>query len=147
MYVPSLFSGYLTARIGILRILFAGLAALAGAIYAAFSGQEFIHFGITLVLIGVGWNFLFLGGTTLLTFTHNDAERAKVQGVNEFTGFIIAALAAGLSGTVLEYWDWNGLLYVELAILLVVLSVTLWYAWSERRNLTGSEPSILKDVL
>jgi MFS family permease len=128
MYVPSLFSGFLIARYGNLRILGAGIASLGAAIVTAFSGFEVINFALTLVFVGMGWNFMYVAGTTLLTEVHNDAERAKVQGMNEFTGFGITAAAAAASGAILEYFGWHGLLFVEIGILVFILLVVLWYA-------------------
>ena len=128
MYAPSLFSGYLISRFGSLKVLFSGIFLLALAFLVALEAQGFWNYGVALVLLGAGWNFLFVGSTTLLTETHSPSERAKVQGANEFLGFAISALAAGTSGAIISIYGWNSMLYLEAIILSLTLVVTLWYS-------------------
>ena len=130
MYAPSLFSGYLISRFGSLKVLFSGIVLLALAFILALEGQAFWNYGTALVFLGAGWNFLFVGATTLLTETHTPAERAKVQGTNEFLGFAVSALAAGTSGAIISIYGWNSMVYLEAVILGITLLVTVWYALS-----------------
>jgi hypothetical protein len=93
MFAPSFFTGSLIKRYGALRIMRVGFILLLGDVVLALSGAEFLHFLSALVLLGVGWNFSFIGGTTLLTQTYLPAERLKVQAVNEFTIYGFTAVA------------------------------------------------------
>ncbi|MCK5040905.1 MAG: MFS transporter, partial [Sphingomonadales bacterium] len=134
MYVPSLFSGFLISRFGSLKVLFSGAVFLAISFFAAYQGQEFLHFSLALIFLGAGWNFLFVGATTLLTETHTPAERAKVQGANEFMGFTVSALASGFAGAIISIYGWNSLLVLEVVILSIALGVTIWYATTSQHK-------------
>lgn len=134
MYAPSLFSGYLISRFGSLKVLFAGILFLSLSFYSAYQGQGFSHFSFALIFLGAGWNFLFVGATTLLTETHEPSERAKVQGANEFLGFSVSALASGVSGAIISIYGWNTMVGLEVAILAVALSVTIWYATTSQHK-------------
>ncbi|WP_416349407.1 MFS transporter [Pararhodobacter sp.] len=98
MYAPSFFTGHLIARFGVEKIVAAGLVILAGAGAVAMMGVELEHFFVALVLLGIGWNFGFIGGTTMLAKSHNAAERGRIQGINDavvFGGVTIASLGSG----------------------------------------------------
>lgn len=112
MYVPSFFTGHLIARFGVEKIVAAGLAILAGAGAVALSGVTLENFFIALVLLGVGWNFGFIGATTMLAGAHEPHERGRMQGLNDllvFGGVTVASLASGglmncSGGTAQEGW-------------------------------------------
>ena len=112
MYVPSFFTGHLIARFGVEKIVAAGLAILAGAGAVALNGVELENFFIALVLLGVGWNFGFIGATTMLASAHEPHERGRMQGLNDllvFGGVTVASLASGglmncSGGTAQEGW-------------------------------------------
>ncbi|CAN0589661.1 unnamed protein product, partial [Ectocarpus sp. 12 AP-2014] len=98
MYVPSFFTGHLIARFGVERIVAAGLVILGGAGIVALSGVELEHFFMALVLLGIGWNFGFIGATTMLAGAHESYERGRMQGLNDllvFGGVTMASLASG----------------------------------------------------
>lgn len=98
MFVPSFFTGHLIARFGVERIMSLGLMILAAAGVVALMGMELGHFYIALVLLGLGWNFGFIGATTLLSIAHAPEERGRVQGMNDAIvfGFVtVASLASG----------------------------------------------------
>jgi len=98
MYVPSFFTGHLIARFGVEKIVGAGLAILAGAGAVALMGVELEHFFIALILLGIGWNFGFIGATTMLAGAHEPHERGRMQGLNDllvFGGVTVASLASG----------------------------------------------------
>ncbi len=98
MYVPSFFTGHLIARFGIEKIVATGLAILAGAGAVALQGVELENFFIALILLGVGWNFGFIGATTMLAGAHEPHERGRMQGLNDllvFGGVTVASLASG----------------------------------------------------
>ncbi|MBV0891584.1 MFS transporter [Paracoccus sp. Z118] len=98
MFLPSFFTGWLINRFGASRIVAAGLVILALSSAAAMSGVELGQFYLALVLLGLGWNFGFIGATAMLTAAHSPAERARVQGINDavvFGGVFVASLASG----------------------------------------------------
>jgi len=98
MFAPSFFTGHLIARFGVEKIIAAGLVILAAAGAVAMSGVELEHFFVALILLGIGWNFGFIGGTTLLARSHSASERGRIQGVNDavvFGGVTVASLASG----------------------------------------------------
>ncbi|MCB1398454.1 MAG: MFS transporter [Rhodobacter sp.] len=98
MYAPSFFTGHLIARFGVEKIVALGLLILAGAGAVAMTGVELEHFFIALVLLGIGWNFGFIGGTTMLARSHTAAERGRIQGINDmivFGGVTMASLSSG----------------------------------------------------
>jgi len=98
MFVPSFFTGHLIARFGVERILAAGLGILATAGLVGFSGVELENFFIALILLGIGWNFGFIGATTMLASAHEPEERGKVQGMNDMIVFGCVTLASISSG-------------------------------------------------
>ncbi len=112
MYIPSFFTGHLIARFGVEKVVGTGLAILAGAGAVALQGVELEHFFIALVLLGVGWNFGFIGATTMLAGAHEPHERGRMQGLNDvlvFGGVTVASLASGglmncAGGTAQEGW-------------------------------------------
>lgn len=113
MYVPSFFTGHLILRFGPYKIMATGLAVLGAAGLVALSGVELTHFFITLILLGIGWNFGFVGATSLLTASYPPQERAKVQGMNDaivFGAVSLASLASGglmncSGGSPIEGWS------------------------------------------
>jgi predicted MFS family arabinose efflux permease len=125
MYLPSLFSGVLIARLGLLRVMLVGVFLLFLTTVAALSGSELANYWSALVLLGVGWNFLFVGGTVLLTRTYFPAERFKAQAANDFSIFGIQAIASVSAGTLLYLSTWSTLLLASLPILLLVLLAIL----------------------
>ena len=90
MYLPSLFSGFLIDKFGPVKIVFSGLVLMAVCLVVGYIERHLMHYWVALVLLGVGWNFLFLGGTTLLTKTYTAAERFKVQAFNDFLYFFVS---------------------------------------------------------
>ena len=112
MFVPSFFTGHLIARFGVEKVMGTGLAILAGAGAVALQGMELENFFIALVLLGVGWNFGFIGATTMLASSHAPEERGRMQGLNDlivFGGVTLASLSSGglmncSGGTAQEGW-------------------------------------------
>lgn len=129
MYLPSLISGWLTRVVGIPLMMAAGLLAYLGCIVLAASGIEFHHYLSALVLLGIGWNFLFVGGTTLLPRGYTDAERFRVQGLNDVFVFGSQATAALSAGVILSWVGWSGLVMVAVPFLVIHgLLMTFWLA-------------------
>ncbi|SFR37925.1 Predicted arabinose efflux permease, MFS family [Yoonia tamlensis] len=125
MYIPSFFTGHLIARFGVQRILATGLVILGGAGLVALSGVTLTNFYITLILLGLGWNFGFIGATTMLAGAHRPEERGVVQGMNDMIVFgmvTFASLASGglmncSGGTAVEGWTAVNLAMVPFLVL------------------------------
>jgi len=108
MFVPSFFTGFLIARFGVLTMMLAGALALAGHVVISLTGLALPHFLSALVLLGVGWNFLYVGGTTLLTETYHPSEKAKVQALNDFSISGVVVIASFSSGWLMHGIGWMG---------------------------------------
>jgi MFS family permease len=130
MYLPSLVSGYLMDKLGTVRMMSIGATTLTAACIVALQGQSIMHYWWALVLLGVGWNFLYVGGTTMLTLTYSVGERFKAQAVNEFAVFGTSATGSLLAGTVIHLYGWNTL--VTLPVL--PLGITLIGLFIIRRD-------------
>ena len=102
MFLPSLFSGALVVRLGPHAVMAAGVAILAGAAAVAWVGQSATHYVVGLILLGVGWNFLFTAGSTLITTTYRPTERFKAQGLNDLIVFGTMAVLTLAAGALLE---------------------------------------------
>jgi len=119
MFGPSFFSGRLIARFGAERIIAAGLVLLAGCALVGLSGIDVAHFWLAIILLGVGWNFGFVGATTMVTATYRREERAKVQGLNDLLVFGVVALASFSSGKLFSTVGWTWINLVVFPIVLV----------------------------
>ncbi|MHB1232377.1 MAG: MFS transporter [Burkholderiales bacterium] len=133
MYAPSFFTGSLIKRFGVLNILLTGAALMFGCVFIASAGISLMHFWLALVLLGVGWNFLYIGGTTLLTECYAPAERAKAQGINDFLVFVAMAASSLTSGIVITRTGWGALNQLALPFLgVVTLAIAL--LWIKKRH-------------
>lgn len=132
MFAPSFFTGSLIQRFGVLNVMLAGVAAMFGCVAIALSGQQFAHFWLSLVLLGMGWNFMYVGGTTLLTEAYRPQEKAKAQGANEILVFCTTATSSFTSGVLVNAAGWNTLNYVALPFLVIAGSAALWLALRRR---------------
>ena len=126
MYIPSLFSGFLIARFGVLRIIQSGFLLMLICVVVGWGRPELMHYFGSMVLLGVGWNFLFLGGTTLLTQSYRMSERFKVQATNDFLIFGLQAVGSLGAGVLLATLGWNGVLAFSLPWLLVLIPVLIY---------------------
>ena len=126
MYVPSLASGWVIARFGDRPVIVTGALLMASCIaIAAFAGHAVMHYGIALVLLGIGWNFMFIAATTLLTRTYRPYERVAAQTLNDFLVFGAQAVASLLAGVALATIGWTWLNLAALPLLVAVVAVTL----------------------
>ena len=130
MYVPSLIAGNLIQRFGVVPIMSLGGAALVSACVIGLQGQSYMHYWYALVLLGVGWNFLYVGSTTMVTLTYTIAERFRAQAVNEFSVFGTSAAASLLAGTIIHLYGWYTLVVVPLPL----LALTVTSLFLIRRN-------------
>ena len=134
MYAPSFFTGHLIARFGVERIVGLGLLILAGAGGVALMGVELEHFFVALILLGIGWNFGFIGATTMLSASHAPHERGRVQGMNDlivFGGVTMASLSSGSlmncsGGTAQE--GWMAVNMAMLPFLVLATGALIWLA-------------------
>ena len=133
MFFPSLFSGWLISKLGTSNIITLGLTTYTATIIIALTGSEWLSYWSALVLLGIGWNFLFVGGTVLLSQSYQPNERFKVQGLNEFLVFGCQATAALSAGVFLNLIDWRGLLIASFAIIAVQLIVITWQQNRQKR--------------
>ncbi len=120
MYVPSLVSGFLIEKLGVVRMMFVGAVALLATSIIGLQGHTAMHYWWALVLLGIGWNFMYVGATTMLTFTYSIAERYRAQGINEFLVFGTSATASLLAGTVMHYFGWFRLMLIPIPVLIIV---------------------------
>ena len=121
MFAPSFFTGGLIRRLGVIPVMLAGAALNVACIGIALSGVAVAHFWWSLVLLGVGWNFLYIGATTLLTETYRPEERAKAQGVNEFAIFAMMAISSFSSGMIVTNAGWEKVNYAASPLIALVI--------------------------
>jgi predicted MFS family arabinose efflux permease len=134
MFAPSFFTGNLIARFGSERIIAAGLALLAACAGVALIGVEIAQFYIALILLGLGWNFSFIGATAMLTASHAPEERAKVQGANDFLVFGLVAVASFSSGALMDAIGWEAVNLAMAPFLALAGSALIWIALAGRRG-------------
>lgn len=127
MYLPSLFSAFLIRYIGIAKLMILGCLMYVGVILVALAGKHVMHYWWALVLLGVGWNFLFTSGTLLLPESYQSNERFKVQAVNDFSIFFVQAMGSLFAGIILFSQGWNMLISVIIPIILVMFAISIWY--------------------
>ncbi len=128
MFVPSFFTGSLITRFGAERISAIGMVLLVGAAVAGLMGIRFENFAVGLILLGLGWNFGFIGGTTLLTTTYEAAERNKAQGLNDLLVFGTTAIASLGAGKLLAWFGWDAVNYAVFPMVVVALAMIGWLA-------------------
>ena len=126
MFAPSFFTGALIQRFGVLNIIMTGAVLVLACIAAALAGTALSHFWISLVLLGAGWNFMFIGGSTLLGECHTPAERAKTEAVASFTVFLTMAISSASSGLLLNRGGWKAVNYSSLPFVFAVIAATAW---------------------
>ena len=124
MYLPSLASAPLIQRFGAHKLMTAGATALAATVAIGLSGHELMHYWWALVLLGIGWNFLFVGGTTALVGAYRPAERFRAQALNDFSVFGVSAAASLMAGALLHSFGWSAVLLSTLpALALMVMAI------------------------
>ena len=129
MYLPALASGWLVSRFGVRTMMLAGVLTMAACLgVAAFASHEVLHYGIALVLLGSGWNLLFVSATTLLTRCYRPEERFRAQGFNDFLTFGCQATVSLLAGIAVAGLGWErmNLAAVPVLALMLVLVTTSW---------------------
>ena len=128
MYAPGFVTGSLIQRAGVLRIIIAGVVLMGAGSLVALNGVTVAHFVAALVLVGIGWNFMYTGGTTLLTESYTPAEKARTQGANDFIVFSIMGVSSFSSGALVSAAGWEVMNWGALPILVLIAAVVAWFA-------------------
>lgn len=147
MFLPSFATGALIRRFGLVRVMGAGVLLLGGHVAIALAGVAVAHFVSALVLLGVGWNFLYVGGTTLLTETYRPSERAKTQALNDFVVYGVVAVATLSAGWLLHHLGWEAVNYSALPFLALVGGLLVWFGRRPRTaGAAATEYAVTKSV-
>ncbi len=134
MFAPSLVAGSLIKRFGVLNIILVGALLNVACIVVALNGVDVAHFWLSLVLLGIGWNFMYIGGTTLLTETYRPEEKAKAQGANDLCIFVMMVISSLTSGMLVSTAGWDRVNLLAIPLLAVVFAATLWLMFRRDRN-------------
>jgi MFS family permease len=133
MFGPAFFTGHLIRRFGVLPVMQLGAGLLVVGVLADLSGLGVMNFWVGLLLLGVGWNFLFVGATTLLTETYRPEERAKVQALNDFCVFATTAVASFSAGALQFNLGWQSMNYGIAPLVAIGLGALVWLHRNMRR--------------
>ena len=134
MYAPGFFTGSLIRRFGTLAIILAGVAMTAVGALIALDGISVGHFVAALFAVGLGWNFMYTGGTALLMETYAPGEKARTQGVNDFIVFATMGVSSLASGALVTTSGWETMNRAALAVLAVIAAGVLWLMLARRRS-------------
>ena len=132
MFLPSLFTAFLLKYIGLTRMMLLGVVLFFTSIFIAFSSHALSYYWWSLVLLGLGWNFLFIGGTNLLPKSYNENEKFQVQTINDFLIFGLQALAALSAGWFVFNFGWEVVLISTIPLLFFQLFILIW--WLKKGN-------------
>jgi Major Facilitator Superfamily len=133
MFIPSFFTGNLIGRFGVLNVMVWGAGILLAGVSVALMGTEAWNFRIALTLNGVGWNFLFVGATTLVTTCYRPSERGKAQALNDFLVFGTTATASFLAGFLQQRLGWLPLNQASIMLILVAVMAVMWLRVQQRQ--------------
>lgn len=125
MYLPSLITIWLGRRIQTKFFLLVGTLMFVGVVIIASQGHELLHYWWALILLGIGWNFLFYAGTTLLPQSYRPEERHKIQAINDLTVFSFQGASSLMAGWVVYHYQWPGILLTCIPFLVIMLAVTI----------------------
>lgn len=134
MYAPSFFTGGLISRFGAGRIVAAGLLLTGLSAAIGLTGVEIAHFWLTLILLGLGWNFGFVGASALLLECHRPEEKTRVRSLNDFIVFGTMAVGSFASGGLLAAYDWDTVLWVSFLPLAMAVAALALFASAKART-------------
>jgi MFS family permease len=134
MFAPSFLTGPLIRRAGVIPVMLAGAVLNIASIAMALSGLAVANFWWSMVLLGVGWNFLYIGATTLLTETYRPEERAKAQGANETAIFAMMALSSFSSGMIVTNAGWEKVNYAAMPLIAVVMAALVFLSLTMKKS-------------
>jgi len=132
MYAPGFVTGTLIRRFGVLNVILFGIVLVIGCTVVALNGNTVVHFVAALVLLGAGWNFMYTGGTTLLTECYSPAEKARTQGANDFIVFAIMGVSSLASGAMVSSAGWEAMNRAVLPFLAAIAVAVFWLALRRR---------------
>jgi len=132
MFAPSFFTGSLINRFGVSRIMFVGVLLGFASVAINLFGHSISHYWLALTLLGIGWNFLFIGGTTLLTESYRPEERSKTQAMNDFSVFTMVTIASLSAGSLQHNFGWQMVNLGVIPLLIIILASVLWLMIKER---------------
>lgn len=145
MFAPAFFAGALIQRFGVLRIMALGVVTYLLCLATALSGQSVVNFWISSTLLGLGWCFLYVGGTTLLTEAYRPEEKARTQGMNDMLVFGVMGASSALSGAILHRLGWNALNLSALPLLILTAAALAWLALMRRTS--GPQAAAVPPIL
>jgi len=134
MFLPSFVTGSLIIRFGVLRIMLAGVLILAGHVLLTLTGIGFGSFASALILLGIGWNFLYIGGTTLLTTTYTATERGRAQATNDMTIFAVGLASSFSAAALLQTFGWQMLNVLLMPWIALAAASLVWLGYRCRRT-------------
>jgi MFS family permease len=132
MYLPSFITGSLISRFGAGKVILAGMVLIVLAAVAGLAGQTVYHFWADMILVGLGWNFGFIGATALVTETHRPSERTKVQSFNDFLVFGTMVVGSFSSGRILIDFGWDMVNELVFPLVFVGIAALLWFRRSQK---------------
>lgn len=134
MFLPSFFTGALIQKAGVLPIIALGALIQLGCALVNLMGVDFWNFMVANLLVGLGWNFTYVGGSTLLTRTYQPAERAKVQASHDFLVYFATASAAAAAGFLQQKAGWSILNLAAIPLMAIVATAAMWLLLRERKS-------------
>jgi len=126
MFAPSFFTGSLIKRFGLLPVMFTGAVFGFACIFINLAGVTVNHFWLALLLLGISWNFLFIGATTLLTETYSESEKFKTQALNDFLVFSVVSAASLSAGILHQKFGWQFVNYMAIPALIIIIISLIW---------------------
>lgn len=140
MFGPSFFTGHLIRRFGVLNIMLCGALLQAICVGVNLSGTSVTHFWLGLTLLGMGWNFLYIGATTLITETYTIAEKAKTQALNDFSVFATVTLTAFSSGAIQQHFGWD-IINISVTPLIILVLIAIIFLQLKQRKTAADRTS------
>ena len=135
MFAPSFFTGTLIVRFGVLRILFSGAVFGVLCVTINLMGTQLVHFLSALICLGLSWNFLYVGATTLLSETYRKSERNKAQAMNDFIIFTTVSIGALSSGALQNAYGWQAVNRGVIPFLIIIFMAVIWLHWHRKKQL------------
>lgn len=136
MFAPSFFTGDLIRKFGVLQVMMSGCILLIGCVLVNLNGTSLHHFEFALILLGVGWNFLYIGATTMLTDTYTPSEKSKAQGLNDTFIFATLTVTSFASGAMVDHFGWQPINFYALFPVSIVLLGLVWLVISSGRKIS-----------
>lgn len=136
MFVPSFFTGTLIKKYGVHTVILMGIIILLIHLAFALTGTDFMHFISGLIFLGIGWNFMYIGGSTLLTQVYSLEEKEKTQAFHDFLVFAVMSASSFSAGGILRYWGWQGVNIAVVPFLIIALVVIVIYGKNRQQHLS-----------